>query len=535
MYQRLALVLSCGLALFGCTRHETLVESGDRTGVLHFGNKDEPADLDPHINNAVSTGNILSALFMGLVTLSNDGTTILPGAAERWEVAPDGLTYTFHLRADGRWSNGQPLAAQDFYDSFLRIMDPQLGCETAGYTFPIHGARDFVEGRSHDPASVGMSVPDARTFVLHLDHPAPYLLTLLANYPFYPVSMPSLDAQGGRHQRGGPWTRPGVLVSNGPFTLEEWKANAYVRVKRNPNFWDAARVKLQEIRFYPTDDENAEERSFRAGQLHVTARVPETKVAGYEVDHPGELHLLPTLRSHYLTFNVTRAPFADARVRRAFSLAIDREKLVHAALGKLGTPAYAFVRPGTAGFNPEKGFRFDPAEAARQLAAAGFPGGAGLPPVEFTLNGNAGLTLAVGEVLEQMWAQNLGVHVRVIPVEFKVYLSTLREKQFQVLLDSWFSIPDPRDLLGLGVTGDPNNDSGGSYPDYDAAFAASERTADPAARRRAFAAMEAILSREVFYAPIYYGNQGVLVRPSVRGWRDNSTSWIDWRELSLEP
>jgi oligopeptide transport system substrate-binding protein len=523
------------LALAGCGRRASTVDAGNRDLVLHIGNKDEPEDLDPHVSTATSTGAILGALFEGLVRLGDDGRTILPGAAERWEVSPDGLTLTFHLREDGRWSNGAPVTARDFRDSFLRVVDPQLGCENAGYTFPIVGARDFLEGRAADPARVGVRAPDAHTLVILLDHPAPYLLILLRGPPFYPVYMPSLDANGGRRQRGGPWTRPGVLVGNGPFTLNEWRPNAYVSVRRNANYWDAGRVSLREIRFYPTDDEGAEERAFRAGQLHVTNRLPKTKVPVYEAEHPGELHLLPILRTNFITFNVTREPMRDPRVRRALSLAVDREKLVRAALGKLGTPAFSLVRPGTGGFTAANGFKFDPREAERLMAEAGYPGGKGFPSAELTLNGNTGVTLAVAEVLQQMWADHLGIRVAVHPLEFKAYLNTERERQFQILLEGYSYIPDPRDMLEGGVTGDPNNDSGASDPSYDAAFAASDRSQEPAVRSAAFAALEAINARNVYYAPIYFANRGFLVSPSVRGWHDSASSTIDWRYPSLKP
>jgi oligopeptide transport system substrate-binding protein len=243
----------------------------------------------------------------------------------------------------------------------------------------------------------------------------------------------------------------------------------------------------------------------------------------------------PIFRTNYITFNVARAPFTDPRVRAAFSLAIDRKELVKAALGKLGTPAFSYVRPGTGGFVPKKGFRFDPQEGRRLLAEAGFPGGAGLPPIEFSLNGNGGTALQVGEVLQQMWAQNLGAHVTVQPMEFKVYLTLLREKNFQVVLDGWFSFPDPSNILELGVIGDPNNDSGGGDPEYDAAYAAAEHTLDPSGRRAAFDRMEAANAREVMYAPIYFTNRGYLVHPGVRGLKDNPTDTVDWREVYLAP
>ena len=537
---RLLLPFSALALLLGsCARHETAVESGNRDQVLHLGNRDEPADLDPHPNNSGTTGILLSSLFEGLVTRANDGVTILPGVAERWDISPDGLTYTFHLRADAKWSNGDPVTAQDFRDSFLRVLDPALGCEQSNVAFPIVGAQDFLEGRLKDPAAVGVRAPDAHTFITVLRHPAPYWLGILAyNGPLWPVHRRSVEAAGGWHQRGGAWTRPGQLIGNGPFVLAEWRPNSFIRVVRNPHYWDAAHVRLQEVRFYPVEDENAEERAFRAGQLHVTYRQPQSKVATYEREHPAELQIAPDLRLAYLTFNVTRPPFTDPRVRRALSLAINRGQLVKATLGKLGQPAESFVIPGTGGysFTPPKEAGFDPAEARRLLAEAGFPGGVGLPPVEFTLNGNAGVTLLLASALQAMWVQNLGVHVSVLPCEFKVYLSICREKQFTLLLDGWgYGLDDPRDPLELATTSDPNNDSAWSNRDYDAAFARSDAALLPAERNAAFDAMNAILAREMPYAPLYAANQGFLLRSSVRGWRSNRLRAIDWRQLWLEP
>ena len=534
--RRVALILSVFLAAAGCARHETLVEAGNRDQVLHFGNKDEPSDMDPEISTASSTNKLLGSLFQGLVVFSGDGKDILPGMADRWTISPDGLTYTFHIRDGAKWSNGAPFTSKDFLDSFVRVLDPQLGVEDIGWAYPIRGARAYVEGRLTDTLKIGINAPDPHTFVMVLAHPAPYMLMLLTTHVFYPVYMPSLDANGGRRQRGGPWTRPGVLVGNGPFILADWKPNAYVSVKRNPNFWDAGRVLLGEIRFYPTDDENSEERAFRSGQLHVTFRLPKAKVPGYEADHPGELHVVPVLRTNYLTFNVAKAPFTDARVRRAFSLAIDRDKLVKAALGRLGTPAHSFVRPRTGGYTPADGFAFDPEGARKLLAEAGFPGGAGLPPVELMLNGNFGTTVAVAEVIQQMWADNLGAHAALSPLEFKVYLSAERERQFQVVFEGWtYAMNDARDMLEQAVSGDPNNDSQASFRDYDDAFAASDATGDQALRGEAFDRMEAVDERECFFAPIYYTNQGFLVHPSVRGWQDNAIDIVDWRGIHLVP
>jgi oligopeptide transport system substrate-binding protein len=529
------LILAAALALGGCARSSTAVAEGDRSGVLLVGNKDEPADLDPCINAAASTARILGSLFEGLVECSDDGQGVVPGAAERWEVSPDGLTYTFHLRGDLRWSNGAPLTSRDFRESFLRIVDPRLASENAGYTYVIKGARDFLAGRLNDVAKVGIRTDGPRTLVLELEHPAPFLLKVLAWDPFYPVYMPSLDAAGGRYQRGGPWERPGVLVSNGPFTLAEWRANAYVRVVRNPNFWDAGRVRISEVRFFPTDDEGAEERSFRSGQLHMTYSLPKTKLETYKAEHPGELHLVPSLRTNFISFNVLKGPFVDPRVRRAFSLAIDRERLVHAVLGDLGEAAHSFVRPGTGGFMPSRRFEFDPREAATLMADAGYPGGRGFPPIELTLNASTGVTLSVAEVLQQMWSKELGVRLELHPLEFKVYLQIAVARDFTILLEGYSPFPDAHDTLSFGVSDEPNNDTGVNDPDYDRAFAAADRELDPVRRQAALDAVEAINGERFYYAPLYFTNRGMLIQPSVRGWHDHAVAPINWRELHLEP
>jgi len=531
----MVLILAGLLAASGCARRSTTVDEGNRRGVLHVGNKDEPADLDPHINDAVSTARILAALFEGLVQYSDDGQNVVPAGAERWEVSPDGLAYTFHLRESARWSNGAPVTAQDYRDSFMRILDPRVGSEAAGSAFAIRGAREFAMGRDPDPAKVGIRVADTHTLVIELGHPAPYLLNVLAWSPYYPLYMPSLDANGGRRQRGGPWERPGVLVSNGAFTLAEWRPNAFVRVVRNPAYWDAAHVRLAEVRFYPTDDEASEERAFRAGQLHMTYGLPKTKMDAYEKAASPELHRVPTQRTNFIAFNVNQGPFSDRRVRRAFSLAVDREKLVHAALGSLGTAAHAMARPGTAGFFPRDRFPFDPALAARLMAEAGYPGGRGFPATELTLNGNTGLVLSVAEVLQQMWAQALGVHVELRPLEFKVYLSVDRDKQFQILLEGYSPFPDPHDILTFGASDDPNNDSGVADPEYDRAFDASDRAPDRARRQEALDRVEAINAEGTYYAPLYYSDRGMLIQPSVRGWHDHAVASINWSELHLEP
>lgn len=520
----------------GCARHETAVDSGARTQILHVGNNAEPPDLDPHTNNSTTAGFIGRALFEGLVRFAGDGTTIRPGVAERWEISPDGLIYTFHLRANAQWSNGDPVTADDIVAGFRRILEPKLGCEGVNVTFPIVGARDFLEGRSKDFASVGVKTSDPRTVRITLRYRTPHFLSLLTDTRLVPLHQPSLDRFNGRTERRSKWTQPGNLISNGPFVLKEWRPNVAITVARNPRYWNNTATTLEEIRFYPIEDLAVEERAYRSGQLHVTFGLPFSKLESYQQRKAPELRLAPILNTNFVTFSVQKPPFTDARVRRAFSLAIDREQLATAVLKGRGAPAYTYVRPGTGGYDLGKFFRFDPAEARRLLQEAGFPGGAGFPSLEYTLGGRTEDILVIAQALQRMWQENLGIKVQLAPTEFKVWLDILRNKSFALTADNWnMGINDPSEMLALGVTGDPNNDAGWSSTAYDAAFARIEKAPDDASRRAAMIDCERIFSEEAPYAPVFFSNRAQLVHPSVRGWQTNAVQYIDWTALSLTP
>ncbi len=530
----------CGLLiftglLFGCHKQSD-VERGIHDKVLTMSISADPEDLDPALNTSAITLKIFGAIFENLVTMSNNGKAILPGAAERWEISGDGKVYTFHLRPNLRWSNGDPLTARDFVFTFRRIYNSKLGSETASAGFAIRGSEDLITGRNPDPASLGAAAPDGRTFVLTLSHPAPYLLEALASAPFYPVHEASVTRFHGNDQRGGAWTRPENMVSNGPFILKTWIGNKVVEVVKNPRYWDAEHVSLNGIRFLPMVDEQGEEHAFRAGQLHATYKFPPDKAAIYIAQHPDELRRDPYLRSDYLTFNVARPPFNDPRVRRAFALAIDRDRLVGAVLKSIAVPAFSLTRDGTGGYHPphSSACELNLAEAKRLLAEAGYADPAKIPPVELMLNGQAGYIPKIGEIVQEMWAKNLGVRISVRPAEFKIYLDALRTKQYQCLLDDWlYSWDDALDPLQLASTNNPNNDAGYSNSEYDRYFRDAESALDPEQRKHDFDAMEKLLAQEVPYAPIFEMSNAHLVHPSVVGWADNMIDVTNWKEISL--
>jgi oligopeptide transport system substrate-binding protein len=528
---------AAGGALFlaACSKHETTVEAGNRTGTLHFGGYAEPTDLDPHINNSLATAWIVTALYEGLVRRSDDGKGVRPGAAESWDISADGLTYTFRLRANAQWSNGEPVTADDFVAAFRRFLEPKLGCEGVNVIFPIVGARDYLEGRNKDFSSVGIRAPDARTLEVKLQYRTPYFLGVFADDHLMPLHQPSLDQYKGRDARGGKWTEPGNLISNGPFVLKDWQPHVAIEVRKNPRYWDAERVKLNAIRYYPIEDAATEERAFRAGQLHVTYVLPYSKLGTYLQQQSPELKTFPILRTDYVSFATTKPPFNDARVRRAFSLAIDRDRLVATVLKGRGDAAGGFVRPGVGGYTFPPFLKFDADEAKKLLAEAGFPGGRGFPTIEYTLSSRAEDVLLLGQALQQMWQQTLGVKVTLAPTEHKVWLDILRNKSFAFTSDNWnMTFDDPSDMLALAVSGDPNNDCGWSNAEYDATFAAIASAPDDATRRAAIAKCEQIMAAEAPYAPIFFGTRAHLVHPSVVGWRDTPLQRIDWTAVSLK-
>ncbi len=533
----LATLFLVALVLGGCHRRETPVEIGNREQILHLGNGSEPRDLDPHISSSVTESNILCALFEGLVNNSPDGHRIVPGAAERWDVSPDGRVYTFHLRPGLQWSNGDPLTSADFLWSFRRIIEPTLAAEFSVYADWVVGSQDYRTGKTHDLDAVGFSAPDPLTFVTTLKERAPFWLALLAQTPFFPVHRPTLEKYDAYLRRDGAWTRPGVLVGNGPFVLAEWRINEFLAAKKNPRYWDAPRVRLNAVVFHPIDNTDTEERAFRGGLLHVTRFLAPLKLAGYHREHPELVHADPLAQAKYIAFNVARAPFDDPRVRRAFALAVDREALVNDVLRDGSRAADSLTVPGTgisAPYTARTRLPRDPEKARALLAGAGFPGGRGFPPMAFNFTTAHQGEQNLVEALQSMWQRELGVHVDLVTQEEKVWLDTLRTRNFQMLMDGWTGINDPVDLLQLMLSTSPNNDTQWVSADYDREFAAAGAAGSDAERDTHLQAMDALLLEQFPIIPLYHQNQNYLVQPVVHGWVDNLLGWRRFQDYSLE-
>ena len=511
-------LLAWGLAA-GCGPARPGAEgAGQASRILRLGNGAEPKSLDPHLVTGVAEHNVLMALLEGLV--SEDPRTLepVPGVAERWEVAEDGCTYTFHLRDSARWSNGDPVLAADFVFSFRRMLAPALAAEYAYMLYPLKNARAYNTGALADPALVGAVASAERTLVLTLEHPTPYFLQLLNHTSWLPVHPGTIERHGRIDQRHTPWTRPEHWVGNGPFTLERWDINRVLSVRPNPHYWDAATVQLDGIDFLPIDSADTEERAFREGKLHVTNTVPLHRLDHYRRLDPSPLRVDPYLGVYFYRFNTRVKPLDDARVRRALSLCIEREQLTAFVLRGGQSPALHITPPNTGGCTSPARLSGDAAAARRLLAEAGYPDGKGFPPLELLYN-TSEQHRVLAEAVQQMWKSALGVDVTLVNQEWKVSLDSLTRGDYQIARGSWIGdYNDPNSFLDLWMTDGGNNRTGWSSPDYDRAVEAAAQTADTARRHELFGQAEAILIDEMPVAPVYFYVRTMLIQPSVQGW-----------------
>jgi oligopeptide transport system substrate-binding protein len=523
------------LAFAACAKRETAVSAGTRNQVLHWGNLGEPTDLDPHVITSVQDANLVMTMFEGLTSYDPKDLHPQPGVAERWESTPDGMTWTFHLRANAKWSNGETVTAGDFVYAFRRILSPGLGAEYSNMLFHLKNGEEYNKGKVTDFAQVGARAVDDRTLVLTLWHPLPYLPHIASHQAWFPVHRATIEKFGKMDQRGSLWTRPGNIVGNGPFVLAEWKPNQVIRVTKSPTYWDRDVVRLKEVNVYPIENETTEEAAFRSGQLHITAQVPIEKIAAYQKLPEKLLYQETQLSTYFYRFNVTKPPLNDVRVRRALSMAIDRRQIVERVSKGGQEPASNLTPPNIAGFTARSKTVTDIPGAQKLLAEAGFPGGAGFPRLELLYNTTEGHR-KIAEAIQQMWRKNLGIDIGLYNQEAKVWHDTMRQMNYQIGRYAWGGdYLDPSTFLDLFETGNGNNLTGFSNAEYDALIREARITADNTKRYEIFQRCEDILTAESPIAPIYFYKRNVLMRPELKGWYGNLLDLHTLKLVYLDP
>lgn len=503
--------------------------------VLDRGNGPEPTTLDAHRGSEVNAQNILMDLYEGLVTFAADGT-IVPGMAERWDVSADGLIWTFHLREGLQWSNGDALVAGAFVASMQRALDPETAAPLASLFAAIRHAPAVMRGEQ-PPSDLGIVAPDARTVVIELTQPTALLERLVLPIAA-PIHLPSLQDHGAQH------TRPGNQVGNGAYRLVEWTPQASLLLERNPHFHASSQVAIERVRFHVTEDANTEQKRFVAGDLDFTEVVPPGRLERLRERFGAQLRISPYLGSFYLGYNLRRAPFAaQPRLRRALSLAIDRDILTRYITGLGETPAYSLVPPvmlgkaATAQPDAAKSQAQRVAEAQRLFADAGYSQDA---PLEVELRYNTStphrrIALAVAA----MWREQLGVRTHLVNEEWKVFVQNRRSGRVtQVFRGGWIAdVDDPLSFLETFDGAGPSNWTGYREPAFSQSLAAARATPDPALRLQRYADAEALLMQSQPILPIYFYVSKHLVRDAVEGFVANPldrhpSRWMRLRETA---
>jgi oligopeptide transport system substrate-binding protein len=521
--------------LLGCTGGENNVERGNREGVLYLGNGTEPQTIDPHVMSGSPEERVASALFEPLLLRNPFTEAFEAGVAERWEFSDERTTLTFHLNPAARWTTGERVTAEDFRWSWKRMLTPELGSPLADILYVIRGAEAYHKGRATDFDSVGIEVVDSGTLRVELAYPNPFVLENFSYTYLAPVHRATVEAHGGETARFSAWTKPENIVSNGPFRLTDWKLQRYLRVERNPYYWDADRVRLDGIVYRPIESAVTEDRMFRSGQLHATSIVPNNKVPGYR-HQPGQpLVETPQMATYYYALNTTIPPLDDRRVRRALALAIDRDAIVSRVLMDTVIAWGAYVPYGMPHYEHPAKLDFDPREARRLLTEAGYPDGRGFPAISLLYNTSEDhRTIAVA--VQQMWKEHLNIEITLENQEWQVYLSMARAGNFQIARRGWNGSTNPDSFLYY-MTGDSViNNTGFANEAFDELVLGRAReTGDVEALMDIYAEAEAILLSEAPIIPIATFTEKRLVQPSVSGMPGRIVSGFNFKYVALDP
>jgi oligopeptide transport system substrate-binding protein len=510
-------------------------DSGERpldTLLLNRALSTEPESLDPQKSRSVQAADVLRDIFEGLVSYDAAGE-LIPATAESWDVSEDGLTYTFQIRPDARWSNGDAVTAADFVFGLRRLVDPATAAFYAAELANVVNAAEIVAGELQ-PDQLGVRASDERTLVISLRRPTPYLLSLLTHPSTFPVH------RGAVERHGDAFARAGNLVSNGAYVLADWEPGAIIELHRNTQYWNDAATSIDVVRHHVVTQELAEFNRYRAGEIQVTSTVPPDNFEQIRAEYGDELHIAPTLGVYYYGFNMAKPPFADnPELRQALSMAIDREILVEAITGRGEAPAYSWIPPGIHNYEPVQLPYANLSQQERNAIAQSLYRQAGYGednPLRFELRYNTSDTQQrIALAVQAMWRTVLGAEAQTVNVEFQVLLDQMREREItQVFRSSWFGdYNDANTFLAIMQSDSAANMPGYSNPEFDQLMASAAEQLDPDRRRLYLEEAERVLLADHAVIPLYFYVSKHLVKPEVEGWQDNILNYHYSQHLSL--
>ncbi len=500
--------------------------------VLNRGNSADPESLDPHKTSTTYEANILRDLFTGL-TAQDAKANVIPGAAESWAKSADGKTYTFKLRADGKWSDGSPLTAQDFVFSWRRLVNPETAAEYAYLLAPVVNAEDITAGKKK-PEELGIKAIDDHNIEVKLNAPTPYFLEMLTHQSTYAVSKANVE------DKGADFTKPGNLVSNGAYTLAEFVPNDHVKLVKNPNFFEAASVKIDVLNYIPTEDRSTAIKRFEAGELDMNDDMPLEQLNDLKAKFGDQIKIGPYLGTYYYAFKTTKAPWDNVKLRHAISEAIDRDYLAEKVWQNSMIPAYSFVPPGITGYETrtieyaEKSQLDREDEAKKVLAELGYGPD---KPLKMEIHYNTSENHKNTAVAIQEQLKPLGIEVTLLNTDTKTHYGLLEQHgDFDIARAGWIAdYKDPENFLALCKTGTGNNYAEYSNKDYDGLMAKAAAAADPAERMKALSDAEGVgVARDLCVVPLLYYSYHSIVSPKVKGWEANVMDVHPTRFMSKE-
>ena len=523
----LLLILTLAVIIFtGCGNKEA-------GKYIRFAVGAEPESLDSRKVVDDVSSKILAQLYEGLTALDEKAVPV-PAAAEKWEISPDGLKYTFYLRPEAKWSNGEPVTASDFEYAWKTELSPDFASRNAYMLFCLKNGEAYNNGQA-SADDVGVKAVAPYILEVTLEQPAPYFLALMAHHAYYPVHRATVE-------KNGSWaSAPQTIISNGPFRIVKWVHSSKIELVKNGQYWDAAKVKMLRLDILLIENANTEVVMFDSNQIDIGRSPPSAVIP--KMLKEGTLKIYPHLATYYYVFNVTRPPFDNPKVRQAFNLALDRRAIIKNVAKGEQQPALAFVPPGLA--DAESGVEFrqtggdyfkdNDVEAARKLLAeAGYPGGRGLPPVTLIYNTSEGHK-AIAEAAQEMWKKNLGVDVMLTNQEWKVFISTRNKGDFQIARDGWVGdYPDPMTFIDLFTTDSGNNDAQYRKAEYDKLVALAKNSADQAARMQTMHQAEKLLMDDAVVAPVYFYTDLIYAKSYVKGLRVTILGTIYFKEAYIE-
>ena len=541
----LAAVLASGMVLTACGgsgngAKETTDNQASTTTTTTTGGLDlavqigpDPETVDPALNTAIDASNVILHAFETLLTF-DENNDIVPGQAESFDVSDDGLTYTFHLRDGLKWSDGSDFTAEDFVYSWKRLADPMTAAPYAADMLSM--VKGYDEAAAGDIDALGVSAPDAKTLVVELSSPCVYFDKIITHASMAPVKKDVVDANGDQ------WAlAPETYISNGPLKMIEWVPGSHMTFAKNENYWNADKVTLNSLKFVLMEDSNAAYSAYQTGEVQMIKDIPTEEIPSLQ-DSP-DYHLDPRLATSYTIFNTQKAPFDDAKVRMALSLAVDREYVANTLMIGTVAPATNFVGPGIsdaeAGSSFEEvtrknnggdffnvnNYEADLEKAKELLAEAGYPNGEGFPIIEYMTN-DAGYNKPVAEYLQSAW-KDLGITMDIKIVEWSTFTPTRRAGDFEICRGGWvYDYDDPSNMLNLLASTSGNNDGKYSNPEVDKLLEEARSTADKAEHYEKLHAAENLIMEDAAVSPLVYSSDFYLQNPKLKGtWHSPYGYW----------